>query len=125
MLHVVNYRGHQVHSPEPFSRVIGSWVIFARGLFADLGRGGLKADGVRVLDPGDDGYVPAGVEHGGLAVTDVPDGGVRRCAVCGGEAERECAACGRPLCDEDARTTSVPGDTFCRAGVGCLENFGA
>lgn len=161
MLHVVNYRRRQVQSPEPFSRVIGGWVIFAGGLYANLDTGGLTADGVRVLDPGDDGHVPAALRYGGgLAVTDVSDdgavvsacscgaqfgagviqvndyrdqhaeegqtdGGVTLCKVCGDEAEFECAACDRPLCGEHARTTSVPGDTFCRAGVGCLENYGA
>jgi hypothetical protein len=149
MLHVVNYRRRQVQSPEPFSRVIGGWVIFAGGLYANLDTGGLTADGVRVLDPGDDGHVPAALQYGvGLAVTDVSDdggvisscscgvqfgtgrlqvndGGVTLCKVCGDEAEFECAACDRPLCGEHARTTSVPGDTFCRAGVGCLENYGA
>jgi hypothetical protein len=47
------------------------------------------------------------------------------CAVCGESAERECAACDNPLCDEHARTTSVPGDTFCQTGVGCQTSYGA
>jgi hypothetical protein len=47
------------------------------------------------------------------------------CAECGEPSEHECAACDRPLCEEDARTTAVPGDTFCRAGVGCQASYGA
>jgi hypothetical protein len=42
-----------------------------------------------------------------------------RCAACGEEAAGECVQCDRPLCDEHRRTTSVPGDSFCRIGEGC------
>lgn len=41
------------------------------------------------------------------------------CAVCGDEAEADCAICERPLCLEHARTTSVPGESFCETGAGC------
>jgi hypothetical protein len=50
------------------------------------------------------------------------DGGVSLCAVCGDEAEYECAICDRLLCEDHARTTSVPGDTFCQPFAGCQEN---
>jgi Tfp pilus assembly protein PilX len=42
-----------------------------------------------------------------------------RCAVCGDDAEAECAVCERPLCGDHRRTTSTPGDSFCQPGVGC------
>ena len=35
------------------------------------------------------------------------------CYQCGEAAAATCAACDRPLCEEHARTTSVPGDAFC------------
>ena len=47
------------------------------------------------------------------------------CAECGEPSEYECAACDAPLCAEHARTTSVPGDTFCQTGVGCQTGYGA
>ena len=47
------------------------------------------------------------------------------CVVCGEPSEHECAACDNPLCAEHARTTSVPGDTFCQTGVGCQAGYDA
>jgi hypothetical protein len=44
------------------------------------------------------------------------------CGVCGEPSRAECAACDIPLCEEHARTTSVPGDTFCQTGVGCCQD---
>ena len=47
------------------------------------------------------------------------DGGVVLCAVCGDEADGQCANCDRDLCENHLRITAVPGDSFCLPGEGC------
>jgi hypothetical protein len=60
----------------------------------------------------------AGAAKLGIA-TGWPGWAAAGCSECGEEAVGECIVCDRPLCDEHRRTTSVPGDSFCRTGEGC------
>jgi hypothetical protein len=60
----------------------------------------------------------AGAAKLGIA-TDWPGWAAAGCSECGEEAVGECVQCDRPLCDEHRRTTSTPGDSFCRIGEGC------
>jgi hypothetical protein len=70
MLHVVNYRGHQVHSGTRFIRARLGWVFFEGDAFADTSDGTVSG-GVRFVAGGEPGYVRPGPAGTGIVVTDV------------------------------------------------------
>jgi hypothetical protein len=53
------------------------------------------------------------------------DDPAKSCVVCGEEAGYGCIVCDADLCDDHARTTSVPGDTFCRDSDACEARYRA
>jgi hypothetical protein len=76
-LHIVNYRGAQVHSATRFIRVSGPWIFFAAGHAADVE--GLHCIGATrfIRDgEGDNGYLPAGSPVGtGITLTNISEDG--------------------------------------------------
>jgi hypothetical protein len=74
MLHVVNYRGCQIHGSAPFVRAKSGWVFFEGGAYADTTDG--TVDGpVRFVAGGEEGYVAPGPVGAEIVVTDVMDDG--------------------------------------------------
>ena len=74
MIHVVNYRGCQIHSAAPFLRAKSGWVFFEGGAFADT-RDGTANGAFRFVARGEDGYVGPGPVGTEITVTDVMDDG--------------------------------------------------
>jgi hypothetical protein len=74
MIHVVNYRGCQIHSAAPFVKARLSFVFFGDGGFADTADE-MGSGSVRFMARGEEGYVEPGPVGTGITVTDVSDDG--------------------------------------------------